>query len=83
MSRGGPRKGAGRKPLPPELQTRGYTLHLRPRTMAWIRALAEHNAQSVDAYLTSLLAPLDPEEIPGYFDSWAGAHGDRRLEPRT
>lgn len=35
--RGGPRKGAGRKPLPPHLKKRNVTVRVTPATLEWLK----------------------------------------------
>jgi hypothetical protein len=60
MTRGGKRKGAGRKPLAPEQRAVGVTVRVRPqvaaRFRAWCKARGISQSEAFSAYVLHLIA---------------------------
>lgn len=50
--RGGKRKGAGRKPLPPDIKKQPITIRLKPALIAWMKSQdGSYSAQISNALL--------------------------------
>jgi uncharacterized protein (DUF4415 family) len=50
--RGGKRKGAGRKPLPPDIKKQPITIRLKPALLAWMKSQdGSYSAQINNALL--------------------------------
>jgi hypothetical protein len=60
MTRGGKRKGAGRKPLAPDQRSVAVTVRLRPqvaaRFRAWCKARGISQSEAFSAYVLHLIA---------------------------
>lgn len=55
MSRGGPNRGQGRKPLAPEQRRRPIQLRLAPDVLVWVDARANLHGRSRTDVIESLL----------------------------
>lgn len=49
--KGGTRKGAGRRPLPPEIKKQAVSIKLPPKLIKWMDAQRESRAILIEKYL--------------------------------
>lgn len=59
--KGGARKGAGRKRLPPELQKRAITVRLKQGTVAWLKQQDASYSATIEHHLSAPVAKQDEQ----------------------
>ena len=57
--KGGARKGAGRKRLPPELKKRNVTVRLKPKTVEWLKRQDASYSATIEHHLSASVAKQD------------------------